>query len=349
MKAKVIKRLNKRNFPSAEGNSPLPNPHEPGDIIEVVEEVKGTFHGDPPTDKWFRTDKGYYVWSGGVKSALSGTKSSSEIGNSENSNDVSGFGVGISTLVGRRNNLPSGTGKGVKVFILDSGVDMSNPFIAENVIFNWDERINSSVLKNSHGSMVAGTIASRNSHFIGIAPDVEILSYKVIDNNSNTNNEAVYLALKDIERRIDRNGRYIVNMSLSISPNDSIFKIIKEDIQNILKYDIPVIVSGLNRGFGISNLVNIKGVFSVGAIEKNIPNEISYFFLNREFQTIGIEGTSFFKDSSAYTAVVTGILARILGEGIEKKTISDLKSILNEISSQINSDLYFNPFKFYRL
>lgn len=66
MKVTVLKRLNKRNLPSAEGNLPLPNPHVPGDIIDVVEEVIGSFHGTPPNDKWYKTNGGYFVWSGGT-------------------------------------------------------------------------------------------------------------------------------------------------------------------------------------------------------------------------------------------------------------------------------------------
>lgn len=66
MKAKVIKRLNKRNFPSAKGNTPLPNPHEAGDIIDVVEEVNGSTINGTTNDRWFKTDRGCYVWSGGT-------------------------------------------------------------------------------------------------------------------------------------------------------------------------------------------------------------------------------------------------------------------------------------------
>lgn len=66
MKAKILIRLNKRNFPSTTGNLPLSNPLEPGDIINVVEEVKGTLAEGTLNDRWFKTDKGYYVWSGGT-------------------------------------------------------------------------------------------------------------------------------------------------------------------------------------------------------------------------------------------------------------------------------------------
>lgn len=39
MKVKVIAKLNKRLWPSTK-NTPLPNPHLPGDIIEVESELK---------------------------------------------------------------------------------------------------------------------------------------------------------------------------------------------------------------------------------------------------------------------------------------------------------------------
>ncbi len=66
MKVTVVKRLNKRNYPTTEGNMPLPSPLEPGDIIDIVEEVKGSFLGTPPNNIWYKARGGYYVWSGGT-------------------------------------------------------------------------------------------------------------------------------------------------------------------------------------------------------------------------------------------------------------------------------------------
>ncbi len=66
MKVTVINRLNKRNFPTTIGNMPLPSPLEPGDIIDIVEEVKGSFLGTPPNNIWYKARGGYYVWSGGT-------------------------------------------------------------------------------------------------------------------------------------------------------------------------------------------------------------------------------------------------------------------------------------------
>lgn len=66
MKVKVIAKLNKRLWPSTK-NTPLPNPLIPNDILEVVEEVKGESPASSPNNKWYKTDKGFYVWSEGVE------------------------------------------------------------------------------------------------------------------------------------------------------------------------------------------------------------------------------------------------------------------------------------------
>jgi len=66
MKVKVIAKLNKRLWPSTK-NTPLPNPLIPNDILEVVEEVQGEAPPSSENRKWYRTDKGFYVWSEGVE------------------------------------------------------------------------------------------------------------------------------------------------------------------------------------------------------------------------------------------------------------------------------------------
>ena len=66
MKVKVIAKLNKRLWPSTK-NTPLPNPLIPNDILEVVEEVDGEAPDSSANKKWYKTDKGFYVWSEGVQ------------------------------------------------------------------------------------------------------------------------------------------------------------------------------------------------------------------------------------------------------------------------------------------
>ncbi|MFN8335697.1 MAG: serine protease [Cyclobacteriaceae bacterium] len=66
MKVKVIAKLNKRLWPSTK-NTPLPNPLIPNDILEVVEEVRGEAPPSSENSKWYKTDKGFYVWSEGVQ------------------------------------------------------------------------------------------------------------------------------------------------------------------------------------------------------------------------------------------------------------------------------------------
>ncbi|HNH61928.1 MAG TPA: hypothetical protein PLS80_17960, partial [Cyclobacteriaceae bacterium] len=66
MKVKVIAKLNKRLWPSTR-NTPLPDPLIPNDILEVVEEVRGEAPPSSENSTWYKTDKGFYVWSEGVQ------------------------------------------------------------------------------------------------------------------------------------------------------------------------------------------------------------------------------------------------------------------------------------------
>ena len=73
---------------------------------------------------------------------------------------------------------PEGTGLGVTVAVLDSGVDTKHPFL--RVAKSFETCGESVDLPGSHGTHCAGSIASRDGFFPGIAPDVTLLNVKVL-------------------------------------------------------------------------------------------------------------------------------------------------------------------------
>jgi hypothetical protein len=86
-------------------------------------------------------------------------------------------------------------GAGVKVAVIDSGVDYSHPEIANNYKGGYDfvNKDNYPMDDNSHGTHVAGTLAAalgNNQGVIGVAPEVEIYALKVLgaDGSGNFSN-----------------------------------------------------------------------------------------------------------------------------------------------------------------
>jgi subtilisin family serine protease len=72
------------------------------------------------------------------------------------------------------------TGVGVKVAVVDSGIDSTHPDLAGRVIAAQDFTESGNTLdKVGHGTHVAATIASNDSRYRGVAPDAQLLSAKV--------------------------------------------------------------------------------------------------------------------------------------------------------------------------
>lgn len=89
--------------------------------------------------------------------------------------DDVGIDVNLSGFHNRRGGL---TGRGVRVAVLDSGIDTQHPFLSvadstETCGEHWD-------IPGNHGTHCAGSIASRDATFPGIAPDVTLLNIKVL-------------------------------------------------------------------------------------------------------------------------------------------------------------------------
>ncbi|MEW5866058.1 MAG: S8 family peptidase [Bacillota bacterium] len=77
------------------------------------------------------------------------------------------------------------TGKGVRVAVLDTGIDMNHPDLKSNVRGGYDtinERPDPTD-DNGHGTHVAGTIAALNNGFgvVGVAPEASIYAVKAFD------------------------------------------------------------------------------------------------------------------------------------------------------------------------
>lgn len=176
MKARVIARLNKRLWPHAD-NVPLPNPLQPNDIIEITEVVQGTPPLNSTNPTWYKTSGNYYVWSGGVEMEEPAIKALREeaAGTAQSSNTWIQR-LGIDKL------WPITTGTGVRVGVIDSGIDAQHPDLhgALGVERNFFKPNFPADDFDGHGTHCAGIVAGRgNQRVYGVAPGATLNVAKI--------------------------------------------------------------------------------------------------------------------------------------------------------------------------
>ncbi|WP_078378615.1 S8 family serine peptidase [Sutcliffiella halmapala] len=115
------------------------------------------------------------------------------------------------------------TGKGVKVGIIDTGIDYTHPDLRKNYGGGYDfvdededpmETKKSQGMPTLHGTHVAGIIAA-NGHLKGVAPEAEIIAYRVLGPGGHGTSEHVIAAIeKAIHDKVD-----VLNLSLGNTIN----------------------------------------------------------------------------------------------------------------------------------
>ncbi|MEH7379400.1 S8 family serine peptidase [Bacillus sp. JJ1533] len=115
------------------------------------------------------------------------------------------------------------TGKGVKVGVIDTGVDYTHPDLSRNYKGGYDlvdgdddpmETKGAEGRNTSHGTHVAGIIAA-NGKIKGVAPEADIIGYRALGPGGMGTSEQVIAAIdKAIEDKVD-----VINLSLGNTIN----------------------------------------------------------------------------------------------------------------------------------
>lgn len=119
------------------------------------------------------------------------------------------------------------SGQGMKVAILDTGIDKSHEDLYANVkggfsVFSDDANSDPFYDENGHGTHVAGTVAAVDNDLgvLGVARHAELYAVKVLNNSGSGSYEGI---ARGIEWSI-QNGMDIVNMSLGGSSSSAILE-----------------------------------------------------------------------------------------------------------------------------
>ncbi|HEY3568355.1 MAG TPA: S8 family serine peptidase [Thermoanaerobaculia bacterium] len=241
------------------------------------------------------------------------------------------------------------TGKGVKIAVVDTGVDIDHPDLRDRVKFarTFVDRGERTFTNDIHGTAVAGLIAATADNGTGIAgaaPQAEIYALKACweqppgARQAVCNSYTLALAVDFALARIP--DTQILNLSLG-GPNDPI---LGKLIDRALAKGIVVVAAdgGPNQDFPASH----KGVIGVmGSDDLNGPPSVPAGHPRAALAAPGVDilttmphGTyDLFSGSSAAAAEVSGIAALLL-EKNPKLTPAQLAAILQKTARPIDAD-----------
>lgn len=224
------------------------------------------------------------------------------------------------------------TGEGIKVAILDTGIDLDHPDLKDNIFggFNTINPRKSPDDDNGHGTHVAGTVAAVNNKIgvIGVGPKISLYAVKVLDRRG-------YGYLSDIIEGLEwciNNQIQVINMSLGTSAYNQSFE---EAIKKVNKEGIVQVAAAGNNGpddDSVTYPAKFNEVIAVSAIdqEKTIG---SFSSRGKEIDLAapGVDILSTYKDSTYKTASgtsmaaphVTGVCALVL----KAKTCGECKPL----------------------
>lgn len=163
-------------------------------------------------------------------------------------------------------------GEGVKVCVIDTGVDTTHPDLAGNVKGGWNAIAKSADYKddNGHGTHVTGTIAAlgKDGGVIGVAPAADVYAVKVLDSNGNGSYDDVIAGMQwAVENHMQ-----VASLSLGADKgNDSL----AAAVAAMAKAGVVLVAAAGNSGGAVSYPAAYPGVVAVAAMDSN--NQVASF------------------------------------------------------------------------
>ena len=167
----------------------------------------------------------------------------------------------IKWLGGRDDRANLGTG--VKVALLDSGVDLSHPMLAGASIKQTNLLTNDGIGGVGHGTALASVMVGTTSGTQGIAPRSEILSYRVIDKTGKADS---YTVASGIVKAV-QDGARVINLSLGAEYGSDV---LKHAVGYARENGVSIVAAVGNDGEGLVNFpAAYDGVIGVSSVGKN--------------------------------------------------------------------------------
>lgn len=223
------------------------------------------------------------------------------------------------TEIGAEDKLSANMGSGVKIAIIDTGVDRTHPDLKNAMIKEISiKNSNGEAADEAHGTAVAGIMVafpSDEAGVLGLSPMAELVSIDVTDSEYVTPEEIVAGIEIAIREDVD-----IISISLGLkNDNDAVHDAIKSAYEK----GIVIVASAGNYMEGdVLYPAKYDEVLCVGALDKKgeiispkeiqdkkviyLPGENIVTTYSGERQYVGATGTSF------STAILSGIIALMM-------------------------------------
>ena len=167
----------------------------------------------------------------------------------------------INWLGGRDDRANLGTG--IKLALLDSGVDPSHPMLTGASIKQTNLLTNDGIGGLGHGTALASVMVGITSGTQGIAPRSEILSYRVIDKTGKADS---YTVASGIVKAV-QDGARVINLSLGAEYGSDV---LKHAVGYARENGVSIVAAVGNDGEGLVNFpAAYDGVIGVSSVGKN--------------------------------------------------------------------------------
>ena len=204
-------------------------------------------------------------------------------------------------------------GSGVAVVILDTGIDLDNPFfgpdnnhdnVSDRIVYHWDfaDNDNDASDANGHGSNVSSIIGSSHATYTGMAPGVNIIHLKVFTNAGSGNFGYVESALNWIVANATTYNIVSVNMSLGDSGNYTTAQSrygIGDELAALATLGITVVSSSGNSFYNYAGLQGVgypsadPNSLSIGAVYDSNTGSWGYSSGAQAYSSIADQITPF--------------------------------------------------------
>ena len=205
------------------------------------------------------------------------------------------------------------TGDGIRIGVIDTGINLEHPdfFNSDQLsrfLKGYDFVDNDSIPQdtNGHGTQVTGIIAA-DGQLIGIAPKVEIFSYRVSSDGESVPSDLIIKAInRAVEDRVD-----IINISLGVNMTHAK---IDNAVNNAIDHGIVVVAAAGNSGPDKSTIgspARNPNAITVGATYNNRDSSmVSTLQVGEtQFQVLPMLGTNIISDPIS-TDIIFGKYSR---------------------------------------